>query len=964
MDTDARWSRIKQMFRDAQALPEGERDAWLATQCADDDGLLAEVRALLATRPGPSDILDDGAIGVLQRLRGDGPAGALVGQRIGVYRLLRLVGEGGMGSVFLAEREDADFSQRVALKLVRTDIVGDAARGGFLRERNLLARLVHPHVAQLHDGGVAPDGTPYFTLEYVEGEPITHYSDEHRLDLRARVRLALQVCSAVEYAHRNLVVHRDLKPSNILVTTEGEVKLLDFGIAKLIDADPLDRRTLTQSRMMTPQYAAPEQVLGDAITTATDVYAIGVLVYELCSGHLPYRRAESGVVGWSKAVVEDAPDALYRTLDRGADVGDAASAIADARSTSTTALRRSLRGDLDRIVQRALAKEPESRYPSVAALAADLEAFVDGNAISGSSRRYRMRMFVRRHWLPLAAASAVLLTLLVSTAAIAWQAREKEHAAQSALAVRNFLYGLFTAVDPREAKGREVTARELVDRGAERIERDRGLDPDQKAEIEGTLGRLYYQLGAFDRAKVLQESAEKALADDPAHALLLARTEAEHAETLEGLGDLKSAEPLAADANKRMTALAQASPEDRARTLHAQIRVALGQRNFELAQRYAGEELALVRSGSGDRDALYHALSASGAASWGLSQSHEAETYYREALDVVSRDAGPDDLDVASARANLAMSLQEQSRFPEAQQLELQALATNEKILGPDHPLTMSARRDVGLAYYHLGEYAKARTAFEQVLVAQRAKLGNEHPAIAGTDINLGLTLTDAGDLDGAERVSLQALQIFEKKYGREFQGARVALGNLGVIHMLRGDYDRAAAELGEVQDREKQGNTGQIDNFLTASRLGELERRRGHAAAAVEMQRSALAAARAEHAENTRFVALVHHWLGLALRDAGDSAGAEVEFRAALASFAGYIPQAVHPLAANARFELGQLLIARDAGRDEGILLLEETVTERERFLGADDARTQAARDALLKARSLVRTAQGHAAG
>ncbi|MEO5625426.1 MAG: serine/threonine-protein kinase, partial [Dokdonella sp.] len=531
-------------------MPALVRDTWLRTECGDERELLQEVRSLLCAQDASHDILDDGAMGVLKRMHVDELAPDVVGQRIGAYRLLRLLGEGGMGSVYLAEREDGNFVQRVALKRVRSDFVNGEMRERFLRERNFLARLTHPHIAQLHDGGVADDGTPYFTLEYVEGSPITRYCDAHKLGVRGRLRLALQVCAAVTYAHRNLIVHRDLKPSNILVTADGEVKLLDFGIAKLVAAEQGDGRTATQSRMMTPEYAAPEQVLGEPITTATDVYAIGVLLYELLSGRLPYARADAGTISWAKAVIEDAPESLRRALSRpvAADAV-AADALAATRGTTLPALRRRLRGDLDRIVQRALAKEPEARYPSVEALANDLRAVIVDRAISGGSRRYRLRKFVRRHWLPLSATVAILLILFGSGAAVVWQARQTAHEARTTLAVKDFLFGLFTAVDPHEAKGREISAHELLDRGAQRIERDRALDSGQKAEIESALGKIYYQLGLFDQANTLQDHAMRALSPNPEHALLRLQTEAERADTMIELGDLKTAAALADDAS-------------------------------------------------------------------------------------------------------------------------------------------------------------------------------------------------------------------------------------------------------------------------------------------------------------------------------------------------------------------------------------------------------------------------------
>ena len=862
-----------------------------------------------------------------------------------------------MGSVYLAERDTGDFGQRVALKLVRADLVGSEARARFLRERNFLARLVHPHIAQLHDGGVAGDGAPYFTLEYVEGESITRWCDGRKADVRKRVALMLQVCSAIAYAHRNLIVHRDLKPSNIFVTASGEVKLLDFGIAKLVDPDVADRQTATQARLMTPEYAAPEQVLGEPITTATDVYAIGVLLYELLSGRLPYARADAGAISFPKAVVEEAPESLQRALNRtsaGSTTGEAAAA---SRGTTVSALRRSLRGDLERIVQRALAKSPEARYASVAMLADDLRAFIDGRAISGGSRRYRVRMFLRRYWLPLAAAAAILLIGLASGAAIVWQSRQIAREAQNTLQVRDFLFGLFTAVDPHEAKGREVSARELLDRGAVRVEQNAALDAEQRAEIEATLGRTYYQLGLFDQANKLQEQAIAALATDRTRATLLARTESERAETLAELGDLKAAAEAARDARTGLAAIAGAAPVDRARVIHAQATVALAQRDFAAAKRFASEELEALGSGNDEEGARYRALMTAGGASWGLESWPDAEARFREALAVASAETHPDELNVARAETNVAMSLQSQSRYAEAGALEQKALAIEDKMFGPDHATTMATRRDLGLSEMHLGHYAQARELLEQVVAAQRRKLGGDHPAIAGSEINLGILLVDLGDLDAADKVLNESFAIFEKKYGRDFQGAHIALGNLAALHLAQGKLDLAESELKEVATREiKQGQKDK-DSVLTLIRQGELQRLRGNLEAAIALHRRATAGAHEKYGEANRYSANAHRYLGTSLRDAGDDEAAIGEFRFALASYAGYLSNAEHPLAATTRYELGLLLLKHGETRAEGVRMLAEAVELREKFLGADHPLTRQARDALRSAQLPART-------
>ena len=765
----------------------------------------------------------------------------------------------------------------------------------------------------------------------------------------------LQVCAAVAYAHRNLIVHRDLKPSNIFVTTDGEVKLLDFGIAKLLDAETSEGRTETHARMMTPEYASPEQVLGEPITTATDVYAIGVLLYELLSGRLPYARADAGTISWSKAVVEEAPEPVYRALNRvvtrkESTTGDAAAA---ARGVALPALRRSLRGDLDRILQRALAKAPEARYATIGALAADLTAYLEGHALSGGTRTYQMRKFVRRHWLPLAAAGLIVAILLASGIAVVWQARQVAREAENTLQVKDFLYGLFTAVDPRTAKGRVVSANELLDRGAERVQRNTTLDAEQRAEIQATLGRIYYQLGSSDKARGLQEGALKVFSADAGSSLLLAKTQTEYADTLTNIGDLKGAASIANEAWQKIQSNPDAKPVDLANVLHTQSRIALAQRDYANTKKYSDDELAIARQISKDSPTvLFRALMTQGAAYWGMTQLSQAEATWREALAVASRDAEPDSLDAANARQNIAQALQQQSRYSEAIELDEQALATNKKVLGASHAATLQVQQDLALANFHTGKYIQARSLMEQTVAAQRATLGADHPAVAGTEINLGFILVDIGDADAAEQALTESVAIFEKKYGRDYQGVRLALGNLASAHIAQGKLDQAQAELLEVLEREKKAGTPEMGDFIDHYRLGDVKRLQHDFKSAIELQQAALAASQKDHGENSRYTASAHQYLAASLRDSGDTAGAEREYRAALASYNGYLPNGEHPKAADVHYELAMLLLKRDGMRDEAIRNLSTAADVFEKFLGADDQKTKQARDALRKVR------------
>ncbi len=486
--------------------------------------MLADVRRLLAQRSEPALIFSEDAQALLAHLNVEVSTDALLNAEIGAYRLRKLLGVGGMGRVYLAERSTGDFSQQVALKLVRSEFATTELRQRFLRERNTLARLAHPNIAQLHDGGVTADGAPYFTLEYIEGEPITRWCDAHSCDLRTRASLMLKVCDAVLHAHRNLIVHRDLKPSNILVNATGEPKLLDFGIAKPLD-DAAASETLTNAdaRPMTRDYAAPEQLLGDPVTTATDIYALGVLLYLLLSGHMPYRRAESGETSWIKAILEDSVEPMERAIGR-----KDADAIASARSMTPVTLKRALRGDLERIVQRTLAKRPESRYATVDRLADDLRAYLAGRAISGGTRTYRLRKFVRRHWLPLLVGAVLVAVVLSGTITMAWQARRIAAEARTTNAVKAFLISLFRDADATQSSGTDVPARELVDRGAARLDKMSG-EPLLRGELNGVLGEIYNDLGRPKEAAAAERQSVGDLTASGASPVSIAASERERA---------------------------------------------------------------------------------------------------------------------------------------------------------------------------------------------------------------------------------------------------------------------------------------------------------------------------------------------------------------------------------------------------------------------------------------------------
>ncbi|MEM9667262.1 MAG: serine/threonine-protein kinase, partial [Bacteroidota bacterium] len=491
----ARWQAVSRLLDAVLDLAPADRATYLDQACAHDPSLRAEIEALLHLED--DDRLEDNAavfaapllsglaatdsLGAPRSEVDPGSAPRIVAQ-IGPYRLVRQLGRGGMGAVYLAERADGVFEKQVALKVIRQGLDTQDVLNRFAYERQILATLDHPHIARLYDGGLTPDGRPYFVMEYVDGLPLLTYCDQHRLRTEQRLALFRTVCRAVQYAHQNLVVHRDLKPSNILVTTDGQVKLLDFGIAKLLaeEAEEMEPLTMTGQRLMTPAYAAPEQVQGGPITTATDVYQLGVLLYELLTGQRPYEIKKRVRQEIERAVLHatpERPSTLVRKL--GTDSTETASTITTARATSIDGLERKLRGDLDTIVLMALKKDPGRRYASAEQLAEDLRRHGQGLPVVAhrDSAGYRVRKWVQRNRAA-AAVTVIIGLLLLSTAtlgtvfavttarqaaAIEREATRAEQAAAQAEGVNTFLQDILGSANPAEA-GYDVTVLQALRR--------------------------------------------------------------------------------------------------------------------------------------------------------------------------------------------------------------------------------------------------------------------------------------------------------------------------------------------------------------------------------------------------------------------------------------------------------------------------------------------------------------------
>ncbi|MGH7701169.1 MAG: tetratricopeptide repeat protein [Gemmatimonadales bacterium] len=791
-----RWQRVAELFETAASLPPEQRAAYLDAASGGDPGLRREVEALLAAEGLASDVLKRAVAEAAREAAAGLPAApSLAGRRIGPYELRRELGHGGMGAVYLAVRADDAYRKTVAIKLIRHGAEDPDTLHRFLAERQILATLDHPHIARLHDGGATEDGLPYVVMEHVEGEPLHTYCDQRRVGVTARLELFLKVCDAVQYAHRNLVVHRDLKPGNILVTAEGTPKLLDFGIAKLLEPPGATPATRTAVRLMTPEYASPEQVRGEPITTATDVYSLGVVLYELLTGQRPYQVAREAPGALERAICEQDPGRPSAV------VGHAAEPVARARGLRPERLRRALAGDLDNIVLKALRKEPERRYASVEQLAADVRHHLEGRPVSArrDTFRYRAGKFVRRN----AAGVGATLTTVAVVAGLTLSytlrlARERDRVrieAAKAAEVSSFLMELFEVSDPGHARGRDVTARELLDRGAGRIERQLAGEPAVRATMMRVIGAVYQRLGLYEEAGPLLEGA-LALADsadgDP-----LARAAALHE-----FGGLKLAKGDFAAADSLLTValtLRRARPPfpsvELVGTLNdlgltAQRRGQLPRADTLLSE--AVGEARRLPTGEGNVEALGSALTLLGRLRQRQGRYTESDTLLREALERRRTELGEDHPSVGDALDALAETLRLDGRLEESEAMFREALAHGRRVLGNDHPTVTSRMGNLAIALDNQVKYPEALALKREVLVRSRTQLGPTHPFVAQTLNNLAATHSSMGNLAAASRLYREALAIHRGNYGAEHPSIATTLNNLA--HALAEQLDHAGA--------------------------------------------------------------------------------------------------------------------------------------------------------------------------
>ncbi len=765
--TDPRHALIKRLFAEALTRNAKTRVAFLDQACSD-PALRDEVLALLQAH----DQADTGFLAEPPR-----PAAAIDPSQLGLERgwqVQREIARGGMGVVYLAERADGAYQQQVALKLMSPGTL--PSEEALLRsrlERQILARLAHPNIARLLDGGTTAHGSPYLVMEYIRGDRIDRWCATRGLSVEARLRLFLKVCDAVAYAHRNLVVHRDLKPENILVDEAGEPKLLDFGIARWLEDS--DSPTQDGSRPLTPRYASPEQVRGEPATTLTDVYLLGVLLYELLAGDSPYGEAVSTPHRLPQAICEADTDPPSQRAARGG-TGNERSRLEDA------ILARRLRGDLDAIVLRCLRKPPEQRYASVEALADDLQAHLDGRPVQArrGSRLYLAQRFLRRHWVVLATAAGIVLMAGAFMLQLARQLEEVRLERDKATQVTRFLVELFKQADPAEARGRDLSVRDVLETGTLRIRTELSAQPVLRGELLRELAAIQLELGDMERAEALAGEAVDLLQSEPG-----------------GAAGLGRAQYLLGNALVALDRQGEADATLRAALLTAQTR------DDALLQALVASQLALMQSAQGrpleGQQALDVVLASARRRISASDRERIAEVdgEAREWLEMEAR-----------SLHNLCTALDDQGRTAEALAHCKEAAAAKRALWPDDHPIHLSTLNHLVLLREKQEGPGAGIEAGRELLAFTERLYGRDHVRVGVASLNLGVSLKELGQADEAETLYERALDIFKQRLGEEHRVFLLTRNNLGNLlfqraHQLRlaGEEVQALALWGEVRD-------------------------------------------------------------------------------------------------------------------------------------------------------------------
>ena len=968
MNTE-RWQKVKTLLDAALDQPSGARVAFLEKTCTDNT-LRAEVRSLLDARDGGNDTFFERGAFNHELFSSEAPSdetdetnddASLLqqGTRIGAYRLTGVLGRGGMGTVYRAVRADGAFDQQVAVKLLRPEMASDEGLRRFRDERQILASLHHPGIAHILDGGVlCEDGPcaerPYLVMELVDGTPIDQYCDEQRLPVEKRVALLRQVAQAVQHAHRKLVVHRDLKPSNVLITPEGRVKLVDFGIAKLLEQGPApseDPLAEAEQRWITPEYAAPEQIARAPITTATDVYQLGLLAHQLLAGHRPFAAPGRLPHEVARRVLREEVPAPSSMLRHRPEAAPSFQTLSDRRSTKPRQLQHALRGDLDHIVMKAMRKEPEHRYASAEAFDEDLRRYQNDLPVEArpATWRYRTSRFLQRHRLGIAATVLLVLMGAGYAASMVSQVRETARQHDKAEALATFMTDLFEMSDPSEAASEAITARDLLDRGARRAQSGLHRQPTTQAAFLNVTGDVYRRLGLYDEAQPLLKQALSV------RQRIHGTRHPDVAESLHALGRLRyeqgrynAAALLYRQALKMRGELLGRRHPDAATTLRALGWVHQQTDRHAAADSLFRRALSIRRSALGpDHPDVAESMSDRAASLRIRGRYQEAERRYRQALRRYRQAFGQTHLSVAEGLHNMAVVMQNQGRYGEAASYAQKALQRYRALFGEQHPDVATSLSNLAYVQQKVGRYDNAERNYRRALAMRERLLGDDHPHVANSLNNLAALLQDRGRYQKAEPLAERALQIYRNAYGDEHGTVAQALTTLAWLRRNRGDLEGAEPLFREAVKVRQTLHGGTHPRVAKAqSYLAGLLQARGTLEEAEALFHRALRTLDASVSRQHPYRAIVLTGLGDVLTQQGRNEAAVPLLHEALALRKGALPSG-HWRTAKTQTALGRCLAAQKKYPEARSLLAEAHATLTQ-ARGPDDPLTRRAKQGL----------------
>jgi len=830
----ARWQKIQTLFHEALELPETDRRAYLETQCQDDTRLIGEVLVLLDEDACGDSLLDRDVAQAANQVFSEADSTALPFKEFGPYRILKEIGEGGMGVVYLAERED--LGSQVAIKVLRDAELSPVRRRRFAIEQRTLARLNHPGIARLYDANTTPEGTPFFVMEYVEGIPLTDFCRERHSTIRERLRLFRAVCEAVLYAHRQAVIHRDLKPSNILVKDDGSVRLLDFGIAKRLESlgEDIDQ-TIAGLRLMTPAYASPEQMRGEQVGIQTDVYSLGVVLYELLAGRVPFNLSKLTPAQAEKAVTEKEAERLS--------VAAGEAEAAEGNTDHSVVASRSAWADLDVLCLTAIHKDTQQRYQSLEALLRDVDHFLKGEPLEArpDAVSYRLRKFATRHRGSLTVAGTVfaLVAALVVFFVVRLANERRTTLAEAARTerIQKFMTNLFQGGGADAGPAVDLRVVTLLDRGAQEAQ---SLNSEQEiqAELYQTLGNLYENVGKLDRAdrllslalnerrslfgpdhpqvvetlvslgllrdnqgqlpeaeRLVREGLAIAKRHYPANHPAVAQAATALGQVLADRGAYASAIPILEDVVRVQTGKGGATPELMA-ALHALAEAQFSDGHYEASQSVEERLLPLYRQTYGERHPrVADALMTLGQIQHDLGHYAEAEKFERQGLEMIQAWYGKDSPEAATDMTIFARTLLFENRFDDAVDLLQQSLTIKERIFGKVHPAVASSLNDLGNAASKQGKYDLAEQYFEREADIYRAVYGDHHYLFATARSNLGSVYLGRHDWVRAEAIFRSVIPIYVETQSANNINTGIARIKLGRALLRQNHYAEAESQ-------------------------------------------------------------------------------------------------------------------------------------------------------------------------